>query len=362
MRLKFKLWMVILIFLVASTEVFATGINIYFLDNAIKDRAGSTLPDANYHPYQARLEFFRSLPAPTVSTGKLSVDTQSEYTHVGGQHKYQKSSLDGGTLYVRVWKDALSGNRKGNYYGKSSHAVASGTTLPYDWFLTLQTSYKADVPYAPTISSIQEALIRVGNSLEATLTINIGYDQTGGTGGDGIREITGRSLKITYPDGTTETKNGSSVKITDAPQGTYTFQPVATNWYGSTSGTSQNYTTLGLGVGTLSFTHDLFGARDDLLIVNTIAIPSTNLSKPAAASGVSTATKLAQVINSAAGSGKYIVRAVCYWDPATGTAQSELFDATGNLVSPPDTLTIKPGVGYQVYTTEDLKGIVFEGQ
>ena len=352
-----KIFLVLVVMLFLAPLAYATGINVYIDQGAIKDKDGNVLADGNYHPYQSRLEFFHnSLPAPNSSSGRLSIDLQTQYTVAGTRYKYQLSSLDGGTLHVRVWKDTPSGNHQGNYYGKTSHGVAGGTTLPYDWFISdLRTLYKADVPYKPTIGSITEAMVRVGDDLELSLTIPVQYDENGP---DGKREITGRSLEIVYPDGSKETRDGSSITLNNAPTGTYSFTPIATNWYGSTRGDAVSYTTLAMVAGKpVAFQFDLLKSEADRLIVNPITIPGKDLTSPEVTT-VEWASQLATVINSAAG--KVIVSAVYKWDPATGSPVGINFDKDGKIVTGSD-FAIVPGVGYQVYTTENIN-ITFEGQ
>jgi len=336
--------------LIISSPVLATGINVQINDGGITDKDGRSLRDSDYHPYQSKLEFFHNtLPAPNSSSGKLNVDTSTQYTKIGTLNKYQLSSLDGGTLYVRAWNGTVAPTSPGNnYYGKASHGVASGTTLPYDWTASISTVYKADVPFSPTIGSISESLVRTGDVFRLTLTIAISYNEAGA--GNERREITGTSLEIVFPDGTRETRNGSSITLTDAPQGTYSFTPIATNWYGSTRGTTQTYTTLGMaGGGRVVFTYNLKRYDPAKLVVNSIAVPP-NL-KDDGGNAITKASQLAGLINGRAkrdlGIDRDIVLAIGKWDPTTGAAVS-YWTREGGV-----DFDLEVGGGYQIYVSDD---------
>ena len=153
---------------------FATGINLYFYDNSVKDLAGANI--TGLHPYQSGLEFlYNNNPLgqdPRNSAGKLAIDTQSQYTKVGPEDKYQLASQNGGTMYVRAWKGTA--NTENSFYGVTSSPVASGTTLPIDFKVAgLITNFKAAKPYAPSISQVTEVLKRVGDTYELTLTVPV---------------------------------------------------------------------------------------------------------------------------------------------------------------------------------------------
>ena len=265
-----KIFILLAVILFFTSGVYATGINVFIQDGAIKNNAGSALPNGDYHPYQAKLEFFyNALPAPNSSSGRMTVGSD-KYTKVGDQNKYQLSSLDGGTLYVRAWSGTVA--TLGSYYAKGSNGVAAGTTLPYDWGITdFKTSYKADVPYAPTIGGITESMVRSGDNLQLALAVSVGYNENGA---DGKREVTGLSLDITYPDGTKETKSGSSFTLANTAQGTYLFKPSATNWFGTTAGSEISYATLGIAGGGAAgpVTYQLRKAADGNVGLNAVAV------------------------------------------------------------------------------------------
>jgi hypothetical protein len=236
------------VLLLLSSQVLATGIYVNFSYNSLKNKDGGTLSDGTFHPYTDRLEFFHgSVPAPNTSAGRLAVNTATQYVNdaAGSKRTYQLLPLDGGSLGIRVWNGTPA--TRGSYYGRTSGGIAAGTTLPTELNITsLQTDYKADVPNTPAIGVISEALVRRGDSLEMTLTIPISYSESGP---DGKREATGFSLAIVYPSGSSETRSGSSITLSNTPTGTYRFTPTATNWFGSTTGSEVSYTTLGAGGG-----------------------------------------------------------------------------------------------------------------
>jgi len=305
-----KLFLVLLGVMFLAPSVFATGINVYIDDGGIRDRDGGALPDGNYFPYEPRLEFFHNdLPAPTSSSGRYAVDLDpvtGQYSKTGVRNKYQLSELDGGTLHVRVWSNAVAPSSPGNnYYGVASHGVAAGLEPPRDWTMTINAVYKADVPYTPGLGGITEALVRTGDTMDMRLTIPVSYTEASGTE---RRQITGRSLDIVFPDGSTETRGGSSITINDAPSGTYSFTPVATNWWGSTRGDAVSYTTLGIGAGGPETVTYNFRRPSDAMGLNPISFPFANVAD------VATLRDLIEAINTQAGSN--IVTAAGWWDTA----------------------------------------------
>ncbi|MBI5400287.1 hypothetical protein HZB07_06790 [Candidatus Saganbacteria bacterium] len=298
------------VFILCPT-VFATGINIYINNGGITNRDGGALPDSEFHPYASKLEFFyNTLPAPNSASGRLSVDVATQHTVSGAQHKYQLTSYNGGRMYVRAWNGSVAPTAAGNnYYGLADSPVASGTTLPIDWTTSISTVYKADVPFTPAVGTIGEALIRTGSTMVLTLTVPVAYNELSGTE---RRQITGRSLEIVYPGGTTETRVGDTISLANVPTGTYRFTPIATNWYGSTRGTTVSYTTLGLGslVGAaLTINYDL-RHPSGLLGINPIAVPFATISSP---EGITQVKHLVNKINEAAGTSNRVA-AIGWWD------------------------------------------------
>lgn len=330
-----------------AASALATGINVLIDDSGIKDRSGAALPAGNYHPYKLPLEFFLSLPAPTSGTGRLTVDTNSQYTKIGSTNKYQLSAYDGGTLHVRVWNGTP--NTQGSYYGKTSSGIASGTTLPYDFSITdLRTVYKADKPFAPTIGSINESIQRTGDSQILQLVVPVSYNDTG-TDGTKI-ETTGFSITIVYPTGTSETRAGSSVTLNNTPAGSYKFTPAATNWYGATSGTALNYSTLSGGGGAAPAVTYYFypPASTGNVVPTTVTLVNLTLTRPTATT-VAKASDLAAIINGANTS--KIVAAIAKGDPASGALKTAIFDANGNVVDAAADFPLAAGEPVQIYST-----------
>jgi len=326
--MKRKLILIFLVGVLLSASAFATGINVFFNDGAIKNKDGNSLSDGTYHPYASKLQFFyNSLPAPDTAGTRLPVDVATEYTHIGGQHKYQKSSLNGGTLYVRTWNGNIA--QQGSYYGKASNSPSSGTTLPKDWVISsLLCDYKADVPYAPTIGSINESLQRSGDDLELTLVIPVLYSESGP---DGKREITGRSLRITFPDNSVETRAGASITLSNTPAGTYKFVPIATNWFGQTEGQEVTYATLGLsGGGTVGpITYNLVSGINAISILHDVPFV-VDTSTPASVSNIG---ELVTAINSKAGDN--VVTAVGILTDNAIQGAYVTYDQAGNPVFTP---------------------------
>lgn len=366
----------LLVVALAATQVLAAGIVLKIAQNGLQDFGGTAFDPTYTGPSTANtanVEFFTgSIPGPLATTNRIAPG----YTWLAGSlvHQYDDTSVNGGNVYIRSWSG--SPRTQGSYYGKSSaYAAASGAqpALQYN-VTTFKTDFLADAPKnAPTITSVAESNVRIGDTSEVVLklTINYTYNQ-----GSPKIEATGYDVKFwigseSEPADSDATRvystTGTSFSLPDKDAktdkafgaGTYYFKVRAKNWFGTGPwSATRTWVTLSGGGGALSFTLDFFGAKDSLLIVNTVAVPSNTLTSPVSAT-VTTGKQLGDTINAAAG--EKIVRAVCYWDPTTGLSQAVLFDESGNLKSP-DTISVKPGVGYQVYTTKDLKGIVFQGQ
>ncbi len=334
------------VMLLYATGALATGINVLIDNNGIKDKSGGALSAGNYHPYKDNLEFFRdSLPSPLVG-GRLTVDTGTQFSQIGSAFKYQFPVYDGGTLYVRVWNGTP--RTQGSYYGKTSHAIASGTTLPYDFPITdLKTVYKADKPYAPTIGSINESIQRTGNSQALQLVVPVSYNDTGSDGT--VIEAQNFSILVKYPDGKTETKTGDKVTLNNIPSGDYVFTPTAINWFGATSGTPVPYSTLGGGGALPVFTYYFYPpAATGNVVPTTMCINSLALTKPSA-TAITKASDLCTVINTA--NSKKIVSAICKGNAADGTLSTAIFDANGSIVDRATDFDLKAGEPVQVYVT-----------
>jgi hypothetical protein len=353
----------VMLLLCLSGSAFANGLNVYFNASSINDRFGNALTATDYHNYQARLEFFTADPgSPKLSTTRLAnAEIQPLYTSVGGIIKYGLTELDGGNLYVRVWKDALSGDRKGNYYGVYHNAVAAGSTPAYDWptvdgqVVSLVTDHKADVPYQPSIdkTKIEESMVRSGINQVLKLVIPLSYDSAGGAAGDGIRETQSYALWVKYPNGSEETRGGSSITLDNTAAGHYLFKPIAFNWYGSIEGAIVDYDTLGGAAAAAAggvlpeLTVDLTPPASDTNIIPTsLCLPSLSLTKPKVTT-LTDAVSLANLINDA--NNDIIVAAICWGDPKTSTVYSALFDTYGKLIAGSDNFNLQVRVPVQIY-------------
>jgi hypothetical protein len=361
MKRKFILGSVILLFMVS--QALATGINVYISNSGLTDRRGTVLsPLTNYHPYGPKLELFHNtLPAPNSSTGKLSVNTSTQYSFTSPNYKYQLSSLDGGTLYARVWTGVVAPTTAGeNWYGRGSGAVAAGTATPNDWYCSLSTIYKADVPYIPAVGAITEALRRSGpTSTELVLTVPIDYD-IDGPGGDGKRETTGFQMLVTYPGGSSEVISGQTINLRNTPTGTYRFVPTAINWWGRRDGTEVVYETLGLGGGaagpvTYNLSKEVGG-----LGLNAVAVIHNPPFSVGTTTGVDTVGKLVDAINTVSGS-KDTVSAIGWMEKSQikgfyvtyNAAGAASFTATGGVTTGADT-PLERGRSYQVSVIRDV--------
>jgi len=287
--MKRKLILAMAVILLACPMVFASGIDIYFSDNAIKSETGGSLSDSNYHNYLPPLEFFYAPPGggggvPAPNSGGVAAGRKADsevgpyYTHTGGRHNYPLSTLNGGRLDIRVWKNGGTAIAQlGNYYGKTSGACSTGLDFPIPLNITtLATSYKAAVPNMPVIGVITEALTRTGDTYDLNLSIPISYDPANSEGrpSDGLREIQDVYMLVTYPDAHTETKPGSPVGLTGTPAGTYKFKPYAHNWFGTTEGPEVTYTTGAMGGAAGPVTYEL-KRKPDGIGLNAVAVLHT---------------------------------------------------------------------------------------
>ncbi|MBU0672632.1 MAG: hypothetical protein KJ732_06365 [Candidatus Margulisbacteria bacterium] len=283
----------------------------------------------------------------------------------------------GTKLYIRVWQDGTIA--QGKYYAKSDIKTITWleTDPKVDWPITSWTKYLADVPQGVGVKVNSEALQRTGASL--VLTLGIAAIDNGQT------EIRSSQLEISKssafsdvddPTGGQKKFSADSASVSGDyyTAGTYYLRSQKTNYYGSTPGTLLTgpvrdisgpgesvvdavgkYATLGGGIGGGgTFTFDLKATQADKLIVNSIAIPARTLSDGA----IYKVSELAAYINGKAD--KVVVTAISKWDPAAGQAVGVTFDGDGNLVAGADDFAIDPGVGYQVFTTEDVN-ITFLG-
>jgi hypothetical protein len=362
--------LIILGAILLCSAALASGLDIYFSDGAIKNKDGGTLsPLSNYHPYGAKLELYRdSLPPPNMTGPNLGAAAGVVYNAVtyddGGvtyKHKYQGSELQGGTIYVRIWQGTVAPTTAGNnYYGVTSGNPSSGTATPNKLYISdLKANYKADVPYEPSIGSIGESMIRSGDTLELTLTVPIAV----GTGSDGLREVTGYSLIVTYPAGNSETIDlgqASSKTFSKAAPGNYLFQPIVRNYWGSTTGKAQPYSTLGGAAGGQSSVVVNLKKKSGDYGINSFGVSFVPLYSGAGAP-LTTVKDVVLAINA---TGEGYVSALGFWDPALQKEVGFTFDAGAkvldsiNTAQKPEEIALLPGMGYQISTTGD-KNVLF---
>lgn len=365
-----------------ATRALATGINVYFIDNSIQDKDGNALTPGNYHTpptWTSRLEFFQGVnptdptASPTqVDPGAISLSTAPPPPY---KYKYAMGGLDGnnGGLYIRVWKDAPSGTRQHNFYGIVSNPIASGAETCKDFQfgqnpVTIKTDHLADVPYTPAIGTIQESLVRSGNSFEVSLVVPVAYNNN--PSGGGIVEVQTYGLHIVYPDGSAEDKSqASSAFSLTGPKvvtGTYKFTPNVTNWYGPKSGAELPYSTLGVAAvgGSMAIT---LTKETDGLGVNSIGIPFATPFGLYQEDGVTalnpSVQSLADLISGVNSSGSAKVTAAGYWGEDM-KMYGITYDASGQAVykCPPDfdpaSLTLTPGRGYYLSVDKTLKVVL----
>jgi hypothetical protein len=274
--------------------------------------------------------------------------------------RYADSSAPGKTVRARLWSDANK-----DYYcywsvGNGWNSDPGPTTIKKganDW-------YGAFAPYKPRIKQFEESTTTpVGGT--ATFTLNVSGVQ--GSGSTGKREITETFWKWgTDPalaDASTKTVQGGSLSLDDtqATQGTTLyFQLFHGNWFSSEPvGSNIEPYTVGGGVGGVggAFNYTLLPAAADKLVINSITIPSNDLTIGAA----NTASEFAAVLNEAAGEDKVIVAAIYKWDAAAGKPVGVTFDTDGKMLAGSVDFDLVPGEGIQVYTTEPLD-VTLEGR
>lgn len=311
-------------------------------------------------------------------------------------------------VYLKAWGG--SAPAEGLMYGYSRVVEVGDSAAMNDYPLAsdvpITLNLKASKPTAsPTVRVVSESLVReiVGGVPTKNLKVTLQTSASKGAAPD--TEISSwatiASKKNTFDD-TTATGNtgGQSATLTGAyfVGGTrYYIKTTATNPFGSTSSAILPYDTLSLEgssvggvkvetiietrlltnevVRTVVVTNEVtryltgeakaFGFKFNLypiaqgkIIVNSIAIPSSTLTKPVAMT-VSRAADLANAINQ--GAKDKIVRAIYTFDPANNTAIGAVFDTNGSFLSGTN-FDITPGIGYQVYLTKEVRDLVFEGK
>lgn len=360
----------------------------------ILDEKGNPLPDAalnfSANAPQKKIEIFYgdpSDPAKDSNANNFSFDPNSTRKIIFNDF--------GHNLGIRVWRGdphaqgAFFGYTTAGYSvdhnqdeyalqdirGKAT-ALTDGTQiLPvYNVIGAFSINRKYDKPYAPALKDAVESLVRDGVSDKFISRLSLSADYLENQNGI-IIPATSYQWQIwktsdpqnpyTPPDKTLS----ANIDAPNIERGVeYSFRVGAfNNWFQGGTWSSVGTFTLstpipdqpGQPANPLSFGFTLYGSQNDQIIVNSIAIPSNKLAKPEINLQVNKASDLAGVINRF--KGKTIVTAIYKFDPANGTAQGAIFDTNGNLKSG-DNFNLAPGIGYQVYTTEKVDNIVFEGQ
>jgi hypothetical protein len=259
------------------------------------------------------------------------------------------------TLKVRIW-DGEAQTAGGKYTALVSKSNPTGQTD--DLVFKINYAFIFADPTKPVIYEVVESTTKplpagetIGSATiksQATahssgLVIEIGqYEWT--VNGEVDSSQTGANLVLSTPQ--------YSLNLGD----TYTVSVRYKNLWSKWGPSSDSYTHVVAGgaEGGSTFIFDLKASEADRLVVNSIAVPSQNLSDGT----VSLASELAGYINGQAG--KVIVTAVYRYDAAAAQGFGITFDA-GGQVSAGDDFEIVPGIGYQVYTTEDIN-VTFAGQ
>jgi hypothetical protein len=214
--ISFKWVVFLLLFCFAlGTVAHAKGIILRIYPGAVQNKDGGDAADPELG---VNIELFRpSIPGDPTSTANIIADAVLAPVMEGPTllyYQYENMSFDGGSVGVRVWKGTI--NAQGSWYGTANYACKSGAEPPPPTGVTsIKTTHRADVPYAPTIGSITEAMLRVGDSLELTLTIPVSYDPDGP---DGIKTATGKSVAITYPTAPQDTQGATVTRPTGSVQ------------------------------------------------------------------------------------------------------------------------------------------------
>lgn len=315
----------------------------------------------------ANIEFFHgSVPASPTSTANripYGLVPAFNYTRLADYFQYDDTAVNGGNVYVRSW-DGTPRTRGSNYGISPAYAAASGASPANQWTVPkFQAGYLADVPRnTPTINSVSESNVRVGDTTDVVLSLSIGYSYSPG---DPPNTIIATGYDVKYWLGTeTEPSDTDPNRVVSTgstswglPErdpktgnkfgsGTYNFRVRAKNEFGAGpwSATRSWPTLTGVGGGgivTLSFSLKAYEANK--LVVNSISVPP-NL-KDGTGTPITTASKLIARINELAR--ENIVIVLGKWDPETGNAVRLTPGGVGN------DFDLKPGEGYQLYVTKD---------
>ncbi|MBN2058229.1 MAG: hypothetical protein JW782_05500 [Candidatus Saganbacteria bacterium] len=364
-----KIFLLFLGVLILSQSVFAAGLYVYFTQDAIKDKDGGNItPVTDYHDGGAdggpKLQLYKgSLPAPNQVGSPIGAAAGVAYSSItivegGKTYKYQYdclgSGFNGTKVYIRVWKGTVCPTtaNPSSYYGKTDDNASSGTATPNDkWISELKTEYQCQKPYAPSIGNIDEALNRVGNSLEAELVVHINP----GSGSEGLREVTSYDLIVTFPDSSVQTFTnvGSSKTLSDAQTGHYVFKAVANNWWGSTEGPEKPYDTLGGGTITTDEITITLNKIEGGMGINNFGIPFSTV-YDAGGTQIFTIRDLVTAINA---TGEGYVATCGFWDAAQQKEVGFTFDQDATVLNKvnteenPENINLSRAMGYQVSVT-----------
>ena len=268
------------------------------------------------------------------NTGVSAVNNQP------GEFDYNFNALidpQPGQAFVEVW--STSSPAQGAYYNWQTVSLKGPGQSPADLLVSLSTSYKADVPYKPIITKIDETSSTAYPSGTKNASLIVYSAQPNAT--DGIREITGYSWKISpAPIGNPNTSAANLTLTSDQVLSgeTYTFTATHKNWFGEASSDTVSYKigSGGAGQGGATFAYSLKKSAAGKLVVNNISPPKQIK-----------ADALVSAINSAKGSPTVI--AIYKWVPAGSTYTAYI---PGEKTD--DNFSIDAGEGVQVYTTEDV--------
>jgi hypothetical protein len=263
--------------------------------------------------------------------------------------------------YVRIWEEDAKTN--GSKY-TNLHDWDNPTGGIANPSLTINYTKIYDKPARPVIIEVVESIttplgvsgdvvVASGASSGSVTIKSQGTSHDSGLGVDVVQrqwEVNGAA----GPSGTNLVLDSASYPMDEGT--TYTvrvrYQGVNSQW----SDYSAPYTyVVGGGMagpgGPMSIVFNLLSAQTDKLVVNTIFIPSTNLTQPEITT-VSVASDLARVVNNVAGAN--VVAAVSRWNRETGQPEVALFDADGNLISGSPDFSLSLSEAYQIYTSQDV--------
>jgi hypothetical protein len=389
---------ILLILLISGVSIapaFASGCNIVSL---VKDHnnANMTSSAAN-DKYITCYDSYGGI-GPAGITGTLAPDSSNSGVNVSGRvyinsNGYVSTGYAGDNLlydpragksvYIFACESAIISDliRDKKYYGREKYDTSGTTATAADFNKPIVCQFKADKPPLPSASAggyIQQYNDGIGKYL-------VTFSISGIEGADWITEYNASDWSLAVvkqPEGgiapdwsTAKVYPGSKTKTiseTDLANpyfvagGNYYVRAQAGNNFGPSGwGNPVPFKIPEGGAGgAASFTYNLEPPQGDKLIVNTITVPSLNLTRPSTAT-VAKASDLANVINAAAAPDK-IVAAIYKWesrdgDPKMGNPRGIVLDSAGKVVAGGDDFPLTAGEGIQVYTTKKFT-ITLEGK